>query len=336
MDLITSWTNYFNQNKIEKEQQQLLLNYLSNLFQNNLPIIFELDHLAMLIGIDKHQLFVFINNSESAYRSFSIPKRSGGSREILSPYPMLAYCQRWILDNILNSVPLHKRTFAFRQNYSIKDNAILHLNQDELLKIDIKDFFSSIKINRVISLFYRLGYTYSLSVYLAAICCYRGYLPQGASTSPMLSNIIAGVLDIRLLALAEKFELNYSRYADDITFSGKKIPKKFVYYCYSILQEEGFEPNKKKTFYKQAKKRKIVTGICVTGDRVRIPKSYRRKFRQEIYFLKKNGIKEYNGEIGKVDPLYIYRMIGKAYFILNIEPDNKFIKDTLIWLKKML
>lgn len=336
MSLITVWTDYFNQNNIKKGQQKLLLNYLNNLHKNNVPIIFELNHLSRLIGIEKRQIAAYINNSDNAYRSFNIPKRSGGSRRILSPYPVLAYCQRWILDNILSSVSLHEKTYAFRANYSIKDNAAVHLNQDELLKIDIKDFFSSIKINRVIALFQRLGYTYSLSVYLAAICCYRGYLPQGASTSPMLSNIIAGVLDVRLSALAEKLELNYSRYADDITFSGKKIPKKFIYYCYSILKEEGFEPNIKKTIYKIAKKRKIVTGLCITGNKIRIPKSYRRKFRQEIYFLKKNGIKEYNGEIGEVDPLYVYRMIGKAYFILNIEPDNEFVQDTLIWLKEIV
>lgn len=336
MDLIKSWTDYFNQNNIRKEEQQLLLNYLSNLSRNNVPIIFELDHLAMLIGIDKYQLAVLINSSECAYRSFNIPKRSGGYREILSPFPVLAYCQRWILDNILSSIKLHEKTFAFRPNYSIKDNAIIHLNQKELLKIDIEDFFGSIRINRIIGVFQRLGYTYSLSIYLAALCCYNGYLPQGASTSPMLSNIIGGVLDIRLSALAKKFELNYSRYADDITFSGKEIPKKLIYYCYDILEEEGFEPNKKKTILKTEKERKIVTGLCVTGDKIRVPKSYRRKFRQEIYFLKKNGIKEYNGEIGQVDPLYIYRMLGKAYFILNVEPDNIFVQEALHWLKEKL
>lgn len=334
-EALDTWKIFFKEHDLSGAQINSYLNYIQNLNSSYLPIIFEIKHLSRLLGINIKELLVFINHSESSYRSFKIPKKSGGFREILSPYPILAHCQKWILNNILNTVTINQHCFSFQESKNIKDNAIIHLNKPELLKIDIENFFGNIKINRVIALFKRLGYTNSLSIYLASLCCYKNILPQGASTSPMLSNIIGGVLDIRLSLLAKKFNLFYSRYADDLTFSGTKIPKSFTTYVYNIIQSEGFSPNIKKTMLSRQGQQKIVTGLCITGKKLRIPKSYRRQFRQEIYYVLKNGISEFDGTIKTFDPLYLDRMIGKAQYILNIEPDNTVALEALPLLKQL-
>jgi retron-type reverse transcriptase len=205
----------------------------------------------------------------------------------------------------------------------------LHLNSEELLKVDITNFFGSITLERVISIFKNIGYSNSLSFHLASICCHKGVLPQGACTSPIISNIIAKRLDRRLATLAEKLGLVYSRYADDITISGNRIPKSFKNYIEMIIEDEGFSINNKKTVFKKKGQKKIVTGLCVTGADVRVSKEYRREFRKDAHFLLKNGISEFNGEHGKFDPMYVDRLIGRANFILAVEPKNEFVKNIL-------
>jgi RNA-directed DNA polymerase len=131
------------------------------------------------------------------------------------------------------------------------------------LKLDLKDFFPSINLNRIIFVFKSLGYPNKIAFYLASICSYNESLPQGAPTSPILSNIIAKQLDKRLISLAKKYSLKFTRYADDLTFSGKKIPAKFIEYIKNIIEDEGFVVNESKTrLYKNNRKwrfRRILT-----------------------------------------------------------------------------
>jgi RNA-directed DNA polymerase len=335
MRIIDEWSIYFDQNNVSTEQKKIFLRYIERLLLNNAPIIFEFNHLACLLGCTPKTLASLTICTDKSYRSFKIPKKNGTKRTIASPYPALSRCQNWIYRNILANIDPGEYSFAFRHGRSIIDNAKLHISSDEILKVDIANFFQSIRLKRVVSIFKNIGYPNKLSFYLASICCYKGALPQGACTSPIISNIIAKRLDKRLSALCNKLGLIYSRYADDITISGKHIPISLAGYIAKIVQSEGFVLNDKKTVYKTKGQKKIVTGLCVSGDEVRIPKSYRKKFKQEIYFLTKNGIKEFNGEIGKLDPLYIDRLIGKANFILAVEPSYKFAIHALSQLKEM-
>ena len=203
----------------------------------------------------------------------------------------------------------------------------MHLGENNLLKIDLIDFFGTIKLNCVKDVFKDLGYSDSLSYFLASLCCLNGSLPQGACTSPVISNIVASRLDNRLFSLTKKMNFKYTRYADDLAFSGGDLNIGFISIIKKIVESEGFIINEKKTIFKKNGDKKVVTGICITGDRARVTKSFRREFRKSMFFLKKNGIKEFNGEIGIFDPLYINRMLGKANFILNVEPENDFAKN---------
>lgn len=335
MNELDKWNTFFENEKIKPSQRQLFLDYIDRLLKNDVPIIFEYNHLATLLGFETSELAKISINTQKAYRSFTIPKKKGGVREITSPYPSLAHCQRWIYHYILKKIDFGEYSYAFREGRSIIDNAKVHLGCEELIKIDIKDFFGSITLRRVISIFKNLGYTNLLSFHLASLCCYNDHLPQGACTSPALSNIIAKRIDRRLSRLSQKLNLQYSRYADDIAFSGSRIHPNLLKTIQEIIEDEGFFLNKKKTLMKKKGQKKIITGISITGDSLRVPKKYRREFRKDFYYLQKNGVLEYNGEKGHVDPFYIDRLIGKAHFILTIEDSNQYVLKALSELRKM-
>lgn len=299
-----------------------------------MPVIFENKHLSLLIGLEAGYLSKFSKSTKQFYRSFEIPKRRQGTRVITSPYPLLASCQSWIYENILKEAKLHERCFGFVKGRSVLDNANLHVGAHSVLNIDIRDFFGSIQSERVIQVFRNFGYSNRLSFFLASLCCYDKTLPQGACTSPMLSNIIAKRLDRRLFGLSNKMNLNYSRYADDITFSGDTIPNNVLTIIVKILREEGFTLNASKTRFKTGDCKKIVTGLSVGSGKVRVKKSYKRDFRKDCHYVVKNGLNELKRSSGYFDPLYIDRLIGKANFILYIEPDNNYARTALDHLKE--
>ncbi len=177
----------------------------------------------MLVGYKYAYLFGACLRTHNYYRTFTIYKRSGKLREISEPLPSLKEIQKWILENILEKCSLHIAAKAYIKGKSIKDNARFHRNQRRVLAVDINDFFHSIDIDRVFKLFVSLGYAPMVSALLAHLCCLKRRLPQGAPTSPAISNIISYSLDDKLYAYAREMGFRYTRYADDITVSGLVI-----------------------------------------------------------------------------------------------------------------
>ena len=330
---IENWESYINENVRGKITQKAILAYIEKLVLSDTIVILDFNHLAKLIGIEQKILASIINDTNSFYYNFEIPKRNGGFREISAPYPVLLSAQRWIYENILIKQPLHENCKGFVKATSIVDNARPHLSKKHLLKMDIKDFFPSIKINRVMSVFRVLGYTKKISYYLAAICCLDGVLPQGATTSPYLSNIIAKRLDYRLNGLAKKFNLIYTRYADDFTFSGEIISLGILNYIESIVSDEGFEINKSKSKLIGEKGQKIVTGISISSGKLTIPKKAKREVRKNIHYILKNGLFEHLRNIHSNDPIYVERLLGFLFFWLSVEPENAFIRNSIEKLK---
>lgn len=256
------------------------------------------------------------------YRSFSIPKRSGGLRTINVPFPSLAEIQRKILDIYLSEVPIHPAAYAFIKQRSAIDHARMHIGAPELLKLDIKDFFSSISKQSVYEALTRYNFLPSDAHYISRLCCLDGYLPQGACTSPTLSNIIFKSLDHRLSKLATHLNITYSRYADDMVFSGRKVPRDLVELVSHIISDGGLSLNTKKTQLKLFGKKKIVTGISISTGTMKAPKEYKRSLRAAIYELEKN-----NWSLNKsltLDPLCYERIIGKLNYLLQIEPNNEY------------
>lgn len=288
-----------------------------------------MEHLAALIGIKYYELNKMIHNQNVFYREFEIPKRTGGVRVISAPYPSLLLCQDWIYDHILKPAKLHYCAHAYIPKKSIATNAKPHLNTNALLKMDLKDFFPSLSINWVVNVFSKLGYPNNVAYSLAALCCLDDGLPQGASTSPALSNILLLSLDKRLYRLSKKFGLNYTRYADDLAFSGNYISHKFSGIVTSIISDFGLTVNQQKTKLIVGDKQKIITGISVQGTQLSIPRKTKRLIKQEIHYIRKFGFLSHISKLKIKNPHYILSLEGKLRFWLQIEPNDSFAKDSL-------
>lgn len=328
------WKSGFEKSGLKPEITEEYLSYLKPLLKNNVPIIFDFNHLCLLLGRNQAYLASVINSNISHYREFEIPKRSGGKRTISAPYPALLECQSWIYENILSKIKIHSSAHGFTFKKSIISNSKVHIGQNHFLKIDLKDFFPSITINQVITIFKSLGYTHKVSFYLSSICCYGDVLPQGAPTSPMLSNIVAKSLDNRLMRYSKRFNLKYTRYADDLAFSGDSIPVKHIYYITNIINSCGFTVNEKKTILQQDKHRRIITGISIADDFIRVPREYKRKLKLEIHCIRKHGLLGHMRKHKIKNPDYLLSIIGKIHFWLSVEPDNKYARQALIDLTK--
>ena len=327
------WRKFYEGFPMTEDVREALLNYVGNLLSHKACVILDAEHLAKLLCIENASLFAIINKPEAFYRSFEIRKRSGGVREIRAPYPSLQIIQQWIYEYVLKKQYVHGCVHGFRPRRSIVTNVRTHIGNKYLLKLDLKDFFPSIKINRVVQVYKEIGYTKTVSWLLATICCLDEELPQGAPTSPALSNIVARHMDKRLYRLAKSFGYRYSRYADDISFSGEKIPVTFIKYATDIIEDCGFTVNSKKVRLYNEKDNKILTGVAIKDGVLRLPREKRREYEQEIYYALKYGVNtRMKGEY-KYFSAYILSLLGRANFWLMIEPENKFVKESIPQLK---
>lgn len=274
---------------LSKETEKLLYSYVDELLSRNVPVIFYLVHLAWLMGLKASKLAAMIYKTERFYKCFRIPKASGEWREINAPTLPLKECQRWILKNILESIPISDSAHGFKKGKSILTNASVHVGNRLVLNVDVKDFFPSITWRKVFQLFRDLGYSRKVAFHLARIVTLHETLPQGAPTSPLISNVIVRKLDRRLSRLAEKLGYKYSRYADDISFSGETGLVSLLPLLRRLLKDEGFELNKEKVRVMRSQRRQEVTGLVVNSV-PSLKKSHLRWLRQQIYYLRKFGL----------------------------------------------
>lgn len=332
---LESWKRYFQQQQLDTLDYDKLLLYITPLITKGLPIIFDFKHLALHLVLPNEELRILINDISTYYRTFYIKKKNGTDREIVAPYPKLAYCQRWIYNNILLKVQIHKKATGFVKGKSIVNNAQTHLENNYILKLDIEDFFPSIKEKQVFSIFKKMGYSSTVSKCLSLLCTLDNALPQGASTSPCISNIILIGLDEQLDEYASNTGLKYSRYADDITISAKYNFKNVHQEIINIIESFNFKINIEKKKYIGRTGRKIITGISITGGKLTIPIQSKRNIRHVVYFLLKNGLLKHQENIKSRDPLYLERVIGRLYFWKSVEPENKYVISSIKSLEQM-
>lgn len=329
------WESFFDDRGLERSLINEYINYINPILRKGVPVIFEIQHLSSLIGVPVIELQKMIYSPHKFYREFEIPKKNGGIRTITTPYPSLKKCQKWIFNNILKTQKVHIHAHGYVLSKSIFSNAAPHVNQENIIKIDIKNFFPSLKINWVINYFKRLGYAHNLSFYLASLCCLNGSLPQGAVTSPYLSNLLTLSMDRKISKLAEVYDLNYSRYADDIFLSGKTIPLESYKKVKEIIKNYGFKINNDKSRLLDKTKRKIVTGIAVHNEFMTLPRSKKKELTNVIYHIKKYGYISHVSKLKIKNPYYIDSLIGKFIFWKQIEPSNDFVLDCLNYLRKI-
>lgn len=211
---------------------------------------------------------------------------------------------------------------GFRKSINILDNAIIHTNKKIVLNIDLKDFFPSIKYDQVFKVFYYAGYTKEVSHLLTKLCTNNeNVLPQGAPTSPILSNIVCYKLDKRLSALSSKIGANYSRYADDITFSGNKNIVNFLFLIRKIINEERFIINEDKFRILYSNGKQTVTGLTV-NKKVSVDKKLLKELENAIYFINKYGQADHMKHIECDRAFYKEHIYGIAYYVNMIDKDE--------------
>jgi RNA-directed DNA polymerase len=281
-----------------------------------LPPLSTIGQLRKLFSIRTEQqlgfLLVASDHEDGPYTRFSIPKSDGSDREICAPKKQLRWVQRRILSEILDRVPAHGAAHGFVRGRSTVTNAAQHQGAELLLKFDLMDFFPTIHYFRVIGLFAGLGYAVGnarfqkeddakqIAPTLARLCCYtpdprqfgNSRLPQGAPTSPAISNLVCRRLDARLDGLAKRNGGTYTRYADDLTFSFKTKDVnlgRFRWWVDQICHQEGFFINQRKFRVIRASQRQLVTGIVV-NDELRVPREQRRQFRAILHNCRTHGV----------------------------------------------
>ena len=289
---------------------------------NHLPLIKSVKQLDAILKMSEINL-------NYQYHRFKI---SNGVkiRIINAPSIKLKCRQKWILRNILSNTVIPSYVHGFVKGKSIKTNAESHIGQKEILCLDLKDFFPSITFGSVINVFIDLGYSRTVATRLAQICTYRKVLPQGGVTSPMIANIVALKMDYKLYKYALENDCIYTRYADDLTFSWNKthIEKELYPTIQQIICDNGFNINEKKTHIMKTPYRKLVTGLIVTDNGVRVPYKFKKELKKEIYYCQKYGVSshlQFTGNEHKMN--FMEHLYGKAYFIKMIEPE---IGDTFL------
>ena len=256
-------------------------------------------------------------NKEKGYSTFNVPKKNGDLREINAPSKILKYLQKWVLNNILYKLNYGIYSHGFIPNKSISSNAKVHVNQELILGIDIKDFFPSVHFGSVYYIFKSAGYTKKVAWSLANLCTYQGKLPQGAPTSPMIANLVTLELDNKIGKYCQKRFFNYSRYADDITVSGSfKLPmhkQKII----EIIEDNGFIVNENKTRMFSRGSRQKVTGLVV-NDKVSMGRKRKKTLRAIVHNVLINGPAAENRSN---DPFFrekLYGHLGNAY---SVDPE---------------
>ena len=242
-------------------------------------------NLALMMGISHQLVSSILNKKRHYYRSFTIPKKTGCEREINGPRVFLKVIQRFLLDYYLGSLKVHPSVTSFRNGKSVIDNAYLHKGQNYVGTIDIENFFGSITLKMIKNLLIDSGYDASEASLIAKLCTLRDVLPQGAPTSPMLSNALLYEFDQCMDNITTSWELTYSRYADDLTVSGvnKEAVKAGLKEAEQLLKDGcSLKVNKSKTRVVSQNYRQVVTGLVV-NEKVQPPKYKRRQIRAAFH-----------------------------------------------------
>lgn len=297
------------------------------------------------VGALRFLAFTRTTSRTTHYRRFKIAKRTGGERLISAPMPRLRTAQRWILDNILDKCQVHSAAHGFRKGRSIVSNAQVHVRADVVVNLDLQDFFPTVTYRRVKGLFVNLGYSEAAAVIFALLCTEPDiaeveldsttyyvalgdrFLPQGAPTSPAVTNLLCRRLDRRLAGASQKLGFAYTRYADDLSFSGSGPAREQVGRLLRqagwIIDREGFVVHPDKTRVFRRSRRQEVTGIVV-NDRPTIARSTRKRFRATIYQIEKDGPegKHWNG-----NPDVLSAILGFANYLAMVDPDSDSTRD---------
>lgn len=283
------------------------------------------------IKIAGKHLAYYAFKAKDRYITFDIPKKNGSKRTISAPRYKLKTIQK-CLNELLNALfSPHKAATGFVPGKNVADNARRHIGKSFVYNIDLADFFPSVQFRRVKTVLELEPFSFpdKIAFLIANLCCDNGCLPQGAPTSPTLTNVVTQRLDRKLMKLANRSKANYSRYADDITFSSYKevFDENFKSAVLKILDEENFKANPKKERLQGRRMRQEVTGIVV-NEKSNVKRDYIKDIRYWLRTWKTFGAEKTQNDFarryktkkgalryqGKVPPFQNY-LFGKILYL---------------------
>lgn len=307
--------------------------YLTNDKYNEILSSFNLLNTTDIKKINKI-LYNISNNIDANYTEIIIKKKTGGVRFIYEPSKILKSIQKRILKNILEERKLSCYSYAYKKNISILDNAKPHINKKIILKLDIKNFFDNINFEMVYNeCFNEMLFPRKMGILLTNLCMYGNKLPTGAPTSGYISNIVMRSFDEKIGKYCKENNITYTRYSDDLSFSGDFELKELMDIVVRELKEKGFKLNKKKVKVISNKTRQQITGIIV-NKKLNIRRSYKNKIRQEVYYIKKYGLVSHLNKIkskeNKID--YLQKLLGRINYVYSITSEKEFLeyKNTIL------
>ena len=294
----------------------------------------ELSSLERDLGISAKTLYAVSNNISKHYHKVKLPKKGGGYRNLSVPDDILKAIQRQISEVLLIHMPVSRYAKAYRFGSSTLRNAKHHVGKQVVLKLDILHFFDSIRYSTVKDkVFPEEIYAEPLRILLTMLCYHKDALPQGAPSSPAITNIILYEFDELIGQWCRKRGIAYTRYCDDMTFSGDFDSTEMIRFVRLELKKMGFLLNEQKTRIQRPGQQQTVTGIVV-NEKLSIPADYRRKLRQELYYCRKFGIQEHLQKTGleTSDDTYRMQLLGKVNYVLQVHPDDRYMLGARKWL----
>lgn len=323
---------------------------------NKLTNVESKDDFARLLGFSNSRFMnyvLYVLRTEELYETFTIPKKSGGERIINAPKKELKILQKKLAKLLWDcyiedleskskgkNIKIPNLSHAFEKNKSIITNSQLHRNKKYVLNIDLKDFFDSFNFGRVRGFFIKdrdFGVSPEVATVIAQIACYKGKLPQGAPSSPIITNLITRILDYRIVKIAKKYRFTYSRYADDMTFStnrklgsnklrSTKELDKFLADLEEVIIQSGFTINNAKTRLSNEMQRQEVTGLVV-NKKINVKREYIKNTRAMAHKLYMDKEFEIDGRKGTIEQL-----TGRFAFIHQVDQYNNYLlyKKSLI------
>ena len=283
----------------------------------------ELASIERDLGFPARTLYGLSHNLEKHYHTVLIPKRDGSKRKLSVPDLILKKVQKSIADTILVQYPVSPYATAYKAGSSVQRNARPHVGKKKILKLDIEGFFDSILYSQVKDVvFCEQKFAEPIRVLLTMLCYYKESLPQGAPTSPAVTNIIMYEFDEKIGAFCNEKGIAYTRYCDDMTFSGDFDEREIIALVKAELYKLGLFLKHRKTAVIPAAKRQTVTGIVV-NEKLGITKEYKKKIRQEMYYITKFGLDEHLKRVGISDKQYYLRsLMGRIAFVLQTMPHD--------------
>ena len=286
-------------------------------------ISYLIRHLGVSEGYLSELLVELRSDETKLYRSWEEPKKSGGTRPIDAPKEKLKFIQKRINERILQRTRIHKAAFGGVRGKRLRDNLQLHIGKPMVANFDLEQFFPNITSQQVYRTFCGIGSTPDVARVLTRLATFKGRLPQGPPTSPMLANLVAGYggrscLDGRVDRLCKKHGSSYGRWIDDISISGPGYLQKLEPTVERIIEQSCFKPNRDKRSFLSNKESQVVTRHLV-NVKPNVRKDERRRLRAMLYKCRTKGAELH-------DKTHIRGKIAHFHSV-NPELGPKFLND---------